>query len=186
MSYEDSRYGQLIDVIKEKQPRNIMEIGTSAGRTARIMLDNAKKATYYGFDLFDEATEETDKKEMNVKAHVPKEKVREKLEGFNAFLFQGNTKEVLPNFVRSTAPKMDVVFIDGGHSVETIQNDWENVKQVVRPGSVVIFDDYFVPEKPGFGCNKIIESISDHKTTVLPREDWVVNGGAVRMVRVDI
>lgn len=191
MSYEDSRYGHLLEIIEEKKPVNIMEIGTSNGRSALAMMTKAKSVqpegkgvTYWGFDLFEAATEETDKEEFNVKPAANKEAVREVLEDYETLLFGGNTREVLKNFVNSNRPTMGLVFIDGGHSIETIESDWGFVQKCVKPGSVVVFDDYYVPEKKGFGCNTIVEKIEGH--VVLPREDYVVGGGAVRMVRVDI
>jgi hypothetical protein len=42
--------------------------------------------------------------------------------GAKIFLFKGDTREVLPKVV-NTLPMMDFIFIDSGHSLETIEND---------------------------------------------------------------
>jgi hypothetical protein len=43
---------------------------------------------------------------------------------------------------KTQLPKMDLVFIDGGHSTETVATDWENVKDLLHEKSIVFFDDY--------------------------------------------
>ena len=57
---------------------------------------------------------------------------------------------------------VDLIFVDGGHSEETIASDWYNVKQILTPDTVVIFDDYYIDAgdvMDGFGCNALIDSL---------------------------
>lgn len=173
------RYEQLLRAVREKQPKSILEIGTWNGQRAVEML-NLCGATYYGFDLFEEATQETDAEEMNVKAHHQMERVLDRLTGFDAHLFKGNTRETLASFNEP----VDFVWLDGGHSIETIRSDWENVKRCLTPGAWVFFDDYYTgPEidTSKYGCNEIVKTL---KHEVLPGADPVRGGGFVHMVRV--
>mgnify|MGYP001457844067 CR=1 FL=1 len=48
----------------------------------------------------------------------------------------------------------DLVFIDGGHSEETVASDWENVKHLLHEKSVVYFDDY-----PNWGIGPVVDGI---------------------------
>lgn len=173
------RYEQLLKAVRDKQPRAILEIGTWNGERARQMLNLAPGAIYYGFDLFEDATSETDQEEKNVKPHYTLEYVEGKLYGYQAYLYKGNTRETLKNFNKP----VDFVWLDGGHSVETIRSDWEHVKRCLEPDAVVYFDDYYAGpiDTTRFGCNEIVK---DLKHEVLPHADWVSGGGTVQMVRV--
>ena len=133
------RYIQLIDAVRQKNPTSILEVGTWNGQRALEMLALAPDAAYYGFDLFEEATYETDKEEMNVKPHWYMEKVWDKLQGYDVHLYKGNTRETLKTFNE----KVDFVWLDGGHSIETIQSDWDNIKRCLHPDAWVFFDDYY-------------------------------------------
>jgi predicted O-methyltransferase YrrM len=174
------RYLQLLDAVREKQPRAILEVGTWNGGRAQDMLRLAPDAVYYGFDLFEDATRETDYEEMNVKPHHYLSAVEDRLTGYDVHLFKGNTRETLAAFNE----KVDFVWLDGGHSVETIRSDWENIKRCLTDDAWVFFDDYYTgPEidTKRFGCNEIIRGM---KHDVLPDKDYVRGGGYVQMVRV--
>jgi len=174
------RYDQLLSAIRTKQPKVILEVGTWNGTRALEMLALCDGATYYGFDLFEEATRDTDHEEMNVKAHYTQDFVMDRLTGFDVHLFKGNTRETLANFNE----KVDFVWLDGGHSVETIRSDWENIKRCLNPDAWVFFDDYYTGSEidtEKYGCNLIVK---DLKHQVLPVSDWVKGGGSVQMVRV--
>lgn len=175
------RYERLIEAVRQKQPKAICEIGTWNGSRAFEMLKAAPLAKYYGFDLFEDATPATDREEKNVKAHYYEEVVRKRLNaaGFEVTLIKGNTRETLKNFNEP----VDFVWLDGGHSVETIRSDWENIKRCLTPDAVVYFDDYYTGpiDVEQFGCNRIVEGL---KHEVVPDKDPVAGGGFVQIVRV--
>jgi len=59
-------------------------------------------------------------------------------------------------------PIMDFIFIDGGHSTETIQSDWENLQKVISKDTVILFDDYYEKiDTKNIGCNTVIKKIQD-------------------------
>ena len=153
-----------------------MEIGTWNGEHALQMIREAKKnygrsVEYYGFDLFELLDDKVRSKEHSKKFSKLKD-VTGKLQKTNCQikLFQGDTKETLPK-VAGKLPKMDFIFIDGGHSIETIKNDWEYSQQLMAKRTVVIFDDYWNREDAG--CKKVIEKIDRSKFSVeiLPMQD---------------
>jgi predicted O-methyltransferase YrrM len=173
------RYSQLLAAVREKQPKAILEVGTWNGVRAQEMLNLCPTAKYYGFDLFEDATPQTDREEMNVKPHHYMDRIHDRLTGFEAWLYKGNTRETLKNFNEP----VDFVWLDGGHSVETIRSDWDNIKRCLMPDAVVLFDDYYTGpiDTARFGCNEIVK---DLKHEVLPDADPVAGGGRVQIVRV--
>lgn len=172
------RYQYLKEIIEKNNCRKIMEIGTWNGNQAIRMIETAKKLypasdiEYYGFDLFELLDEKTALEELT-KVPPPMKKVKKKLEktGANIYLFKGDTKETLPKVINNL-PKMDLVFIDGGHSIPTIKNDWEQVKKIMDDKTIVIFDDYY-HKRDDVGCKKIIEGIdaNSYKVSILPIKD---------------
>lgn len=174
------RYDRLHAAVREKQPKAILEVGTWRGERAMAMLNLCPTATYYGFDLFEDATIENDRLEQNTKTHHYIQNVEDRLFGWDVHLIKGNTRETLKNFNE----KVDFVWIDGGHSVETIRSDWENVKRCLTPDAWVFFDDYYTgPEidTSRVGCNEIVK---DLKHEVYPERDPVYGGGWTQIVRV--
>lgn len=189
------RYNQLIQIIAHHKPKTIVETGTWDGHRAILMATEAlkhnEKVHYIGFDLFEDATEETDKKELNVKAHHSLVDVEGRLEGFQKenpgfkfTLIKGDTRETLTprgrgyEVLSRMGNLVDLAFIDGGHSVETIRSDYENLKH----SKVIVFDDFYTDrDSTEHGCNSVVEDLS---RVVLPQADPVKGGGKVQMVLV--
>ena len=172
------RYSYLLEMVAKHQPKAILEVGTWNGRRALEMLMASPDSKYYGFDLFEDASRVTDAEEKNVKPHYTLRSVRAYLDGFDVELHKGNTRETLAAFNKP----VDFVWLDGGHSVETIRSDWENVKRCLLPGAVVLFDDYYIDiDTEKYGCNAIVR---DLKHEVIDLADPVSGGGWVKIVRV--
>ena len=172
-----SRYNQLIDIVRDLKPHHIVEIGTWNGRRA-VQMMAVSNAYYTGFDLFEEASPETDKVELNVKSHEELVAVGKSMEvaGFSKFnLISGNTNETLDKW---DIEPFDFAFIDGGHSVETIKNDYEWVAQNIDRGGTIILDDWYAPAKDGQGCNFL-----EDEGEVLSSTDETL-GGTVHLLRV--
>ena len=58
---------------------------------------------------------------------------------------------------------VDFIFIDGGHAIKTIDNDWKHCSKLMKKNSLVIFDDYYLGDKnilSKFGSNKTYKKIS--------------------------
>ncbi len=165
------RYKHLFKTVDRYKARRILEIGVWDGTHALKMIETAKRhwplgdIEYYGFDLFEEFDENIPEEELLSKIPPSIKEIKEKLKstGANIKLFKGNTLETLPEAVR-ILPKMDFIFIDGGHSVKTVRNDWEYSRQLMHEQTVVIFDDYLNIENSG--CNKIVDSIDQEQFSV--------------------
>lgn len=181
-----TRYDSLLQLIKVFRPQSIIEVGTWNGTNAVRMLQMASKyhedISYVGFDLFEEATSETDALELNVKAHNELHHVQALIQDncpkANVDLVRGNTRETLKPIVA------DFAFIDGGHSVETIAHDYKMLKGC----KVIILDDYYSTDEDGrspntakYGCNQLVATIPH---VVLPHKDRVKEGGFNQLVMV--
>ena len=192
-----SRYRQLADVIRHYKPKSIIEVGTwNGGRAIEMALaafENQDEILYRGFDLFEDATSETDDEEFNLKAHNTQSAVIKRLQDFRAkmmekkkvFTFEigkGNSKEILKD---RTDLDADFVLIGGGNSIATAKSDYDNLKH----NPIVVMDNFFredeeklnAPEKYK-GTNKVIDSLPKGKKGqvrrwVIPSQDQVRNGG---------
>jgi len=127
-----------------------MEIGTHSGKNAQRLSETCK--FYYGFDLWEEAKSYEHNGKGVADMNLAKSRIKCPHE-----LIKGDTRVTLPEFLKRGV-KVDFAFIDGGHSVETIQSDWDCVKQMLNPGAIVVFDDYYDPPKK-YGANEVVKNI---------------------------
>ena len=202
------RYRQISLIIDYLKPESIVEVGTWNGdRAIEIAQAGLKHHTYvhyWGFDVFENAGDDHDQRELNVKPHTKLEDVRAKLEtlkernpGFSFNLIEGDSRLTLhhpelpvwshPNTgnpVKLT--EADLVFIDGGHSIETVENDFHSLSGCTN----ILMDDYYSPCDRGlcpdvkqFGCNQLVEKLPHW---VLPVRDPVAGGGLVQIVALGI
>lgn len=180
-----ARYKQLIDIVTTLQPRRVLEVGTWNGGRAIAMNEAAPGLKYFGFDLFETATAESDEEEKNVKPHHDVLSVSKRLEeaGVDGELFVGNTRHSLPQFIKENPKPFDLIFIDGGHSIETIESDLDHCLKIIEPGGVIVMDDWYSDEidTEKFGCNKVLEKRMI-PFAILPIADPVAGGGSVKMV----
>lgn len=159
------RYRNLFSTITDLKAKSILEVGTWNGNRAVEMIETAAKfnpfseISYYGFDLFEALSDDTYKHEIS-KRPPTQEVVAELLDktGANINLYQGDTMKTMPEVV-PTLPKIDFIYIDGGHSYETIASDWKHSEMLMHDKTVVIFDDYWLNRSDG-GCKKLIDSLN--------------------------
>ena len=188
MGKAPKRYEKMSQLIEQVKPKTILEIGTWSGDRAMQLVEDALKyqprVHYIGYDLFEEATEETDREELNVKRHFSQDEVNARLDKFRRRtrlnftweLVRGNTRETLK------PQSVDFAFIDGGHSLQTIRSDYEAVKN----SKMIVFDDYYLPDEnnampdvENWGANKIVEQIG--ATVFTDTNDRVKEGGYVTL-----
>jgi len=147
-----SRYQTLLEIVRDEKPKHLVEIGTWSGKRA-IELMAVSNCYYTGFDLFEYANDETDEREFNVKAHYEMVDVAKSIEqaGFSKFaLIRGDTNTTLWEW---DGEPFDFCWIDGGHSVTTIENDFKWASENISEGGTIILDDFYQPKLEGLGCN---------------------------------
>lgn len=155
--------------IKEIHPRRILEVGVCPGdntarmiRSAQAFVANPGGIDYYGFDLFaDPPAYEFDTTKV-----IHKDGIMAKLRstGANVVLVSGDTRQTLPEFVASKPAAMDLIHIDGGHSIETVRSDWEACRRLIDKGSIVVFDDYW--DRLDCGARSVIDKIDRNEYSV--------------------
>lgn len=183
-----SRYAQLSAILNNYSHSNILEIGTHNGNRAvelcSINLKNGKPVHYMGYDLFEQGNALTNELELNAKGNPTMVSVQQKLDAlkmqypnlFTYELFAGNTNETLK---QNPPPKvLDFVWLDGGHSIETIRNDL----MAVEHAKLVVMDDFYHDEcvdTSKFGCNEVVKSV---RHINLPVMDTFGNGMKISLV----
>lgn len=163
------RYRNVLQQVYRANPATLVEIGVFDGLHARDMIETAKIARrpdgirYFGFDLFEDLTAELLEKELSKKPPT-RAQVAATLgtTGATIELIKGFTKDTLPAF-GARGIRADFIFIDGGHSDETIRGDWAGVQPLLHDGTVVLFDDYYPVQHEklkGFGCQELIRELA--------------------------
>ena len=182
------RYQQLLELVAKLKPKTVIEVGTWNGYRALQMNQINPGMKYIGLDLFETATDDTDKLEKNVKAHHTLASVQQALESghVDAELFCGDSRETFLKCLLAHGTQFaDLIFIDGGHSVETIRSDLGHARRAIKPGGMIILDDFY-SYMPGeellkFGCQTVLAGM---EYDLLPVKDSVSGGGKVQMAAV--
>lgn len=160
------RYLNIIYLIYKNKPKSILEIGVYKGTRSLEMIKTSlifnSKINYYGFDLFEKFYEnESILQDELSKKPYKKSTIKYKLKNLsNCKLYAGFTQKTLKEFVK-TKKKIDFIFIDGGHSIRTIESDWKYVQMLLHKKSIVLFDDFYSNNKKlskKFGCNVIFQN----------------------------
>ena len=163
------RYSNILSIILYYKPKSIAEIGVYRGVRSREMIQAAKifnkNIEYFGFDLFEMINKKIQKKELS-KIPYSKKDIQNKLSKHDKVkLYKGYTKKTLDKLKNK---KVDLIFIDGGHRLSTIQNDWIKSKKFQKKNTIIIFDDYYLNNKKiikNYGCNQVVNKISNKNYT---------------------
>lgn len=177
------------------KPYRILEIGVHRADRSVSMINFAVSAgrpvvDYYGFDLFSAWTPEVNEAEKG-KAAPPMSvldvtnKLTKSTKARAVFLEEGDSKVTLPGKV-ATLPRMNIVFLDGGHSIDTIKSDLLAVLPVLAQGGILILDDYY-EDLPDCGCASVLKLLPAGWHWALAEEqDTFAIVGKVRMVVVGV
>ena len=159
------RYSNILSIILYYKPKSIAEIGVYRGVRSREMIQAAKifnkNIEYFGFDLFEMINSKIQKKELSKIPNSKKDTLKNLSRYARVKLFKGYTTKTLDKLKNK---KVDLIFIDGGHKLSTIKNDWEKCKKFQKKNTIIIFDDYYLNDKKiikRFGCNLVINKISE-------------------------
>lgn len=175
-----------------------LEVGTFNGVRAAHLLDYFlstdanRQARYIGFDLFEDMTPEMSKAEFS-KSKLPlstaavqqyfndtlSKKYKERFTG--ARLFKGNTHQTIAQWKADAARFIEpnFIFIDGGHSLKTIESDFRSLEEYATPSNIFLMDDYYV-NRADVGCQQMVNKInSEGKLVALPLQpiDYIPHTG---------
>lgn len=169
-------FGQIfIDLVKQQNPKNFLEIGVFTGVTARNVCEllssiNSNDFFYLGIDLFEDYEDAISKevvpeflvKKQNfsnpLKSLVYNFLLKEKLNSLdsvskflkkfenNIEFKKGNSLSILP---KTNLKIFDMIFVDGGHSYETVKFELEIILKNIKNTCLVVCDDYSLQEATG-------------------------------------
>ena len=166
-----NRKSELLRIVKRQNPKAILEIGVDEGENAIRLIsaiskkDNSSNIRYVGVDLFSLMTSDIAREEAS---QVPKSKrdvellITSNFPEINFELFEGNSNEMLKNIKE----KFEIIFIDGGHSYETVKKDLELSESLLSDGGLIILDDYTnrnAEVKAGYGIARLVSELDKNK-----------------------
>ena len=167
LKHEDS--GEFfLNHVREKNPKNFLEIGVFHGVTSRNVCDllhsiHGNDFKFTGIDLFQERILKEDYSpntkfsnplknfyynyviRLNPCSLVSVQKLLKKYKN-NVNIIKGNSHKILKEI---NLDNFDYVFLDGGHKYETVLEDLKCLKKVVEKDAVILCDDYGLNYAPG-------------------------------------
>ena len=174
----------FLDQIYKNRPKNFLEVGVFQGVTARNVCEVLKEIyqnefKYIGIDLFSSSNLLFDKKEKTLKQSkisnpfknfyfnfLRKENLNSKkavsrlLKKFNnnISLYEGYSDKILNSIDISY---IDMVFLDWGHSYETVKKDIKILITKLKKNKIIICDDY---DQKNFGVKRAVDEFkSEYK-----------------------
>jgi len=157
-------YHVLGSIVQSLQPRLVLEFGTYLGVSACAMALNAPSTCrVFTVDLPDEASG-TDVPELNAldQSHVAKSRHRVG-EAFLRSAIRDRVTQIRADSMSFRAEEqlkdVDLVYVDGGHSLPVVTKDTENAFRVLAPDGTIVWDDYFhlYPDVVAF-----LDQLADH------------------------
>ena len=171
----------LLSLVNEYKPKKFLEVGVLEGATARNVCEIMYKLygndfNYFGIDLFGHDMSANNEKEFTpisnkysnpfkfiyfnfILRHHPNslKGVNYLLKKFNnsVNLYQGYSKNLLRKI---NLQSIDFVFLDGGHSYETVKEDLDILLENLKRNSVVVLDDY---DRKDYGVRKAADEVKD-------------------------
>ena len=176
----------LLDQVEFYKPKNFLEVGVFQGVTSRNICEklniiNDGKFSFHGIDIFEDTNNTVDKKEMTTKhnklsnpfKHIlfniilkkdlfSIDSIYEFLKRYkdNVHLYKGFSDTELLKVDLST---IDMIFLDGGHSYETVSSDLSLILKKIKKGKVIICDDY---DQTTYGVKKAVDELKDQVSEI--------------------
>tara|TARA_B110000444_G_scaffold228667_1_gene234610 strand:+ start:73 stop:702 length:630 start_codon:yes stop_codon:yes gene_type:complete len=169
----------LLDQIKTYKPKNFLEVGVFQGVTSRNVCEklyeiNRENFSFHGIDIFEDTNSNIDNKEMTTKHNKLSNPLKHLLFNIilkkdlfsidsiykflnkfedNVHLYKGFSDTELP---KVDMTKIDMVFLDGGHSYDTVKNDLSLIIKRIKKGKIIICDDY---NQVSYGVKKAVDEL---------------------------
>jgi predicted O-methyltransferase YrrM len=133
---------------------NICEIGVNAGHSLLIMLDTNPVANYQLFDIG-----------MHTYTEKCLEYIKTQYPSTNIDIVYGDSKITLPNYIKKSNKKFDIIHVDGGHDDNCVKSDFNYSLELIDNNGYIIFDDYNLKNIKRFinsKLNKEIVEVTDN------------------------
>jgi hypothetical protein len=191
-----SRYDHLLALSEAQKPQSLLEVGVWRGdRGERFLRRLPSLVDYVGLDLFEGMDTSTYVREsMGNCSPTTLEQVQSRLESARRnrkariHLIPGRTELTMPRLLQERPASFDFIFIDGGHSLETVENDWHHAAGLVRPGGLVVFDDYY-PNDSSRGAKRLVDRVVGdprYRVRFFPMIEDIVEDLQITMVSIQL
>jgi predicted O-methyltransferase YrrM len=163
-----NRKASLLRIIRKNRCKSILEIGVYHGETAEGLISEALRnfphqdVRYVGIDLFKNlltpAIAKTEASNTPLKKIDIENKLVSQFPNVSITLLEGFSKDVLPQLIGY----FDFIFIDGGHSYETVREDVRMCKSLLSKNGVIVLDDYTNDKAEiwaNYGIKKLVKEL---------------------------
>ena len=166
--------------------KNFLEVGVFQGVTSRNVCEKLYEIhkddfSFYGIDIFEDTNANIDKLELTTKHNkisnpfkhfifnvilkknlFSVNSIYDFLKKFknNIYLKKGFSEVELLKLEMS---KIDMIFLDGGHSYETVKNDLSIILKNIKKNKIIICDDY---NQVNYGVKKAVDEISKNVSEI--------------------
>ncbi len=165
-----SDYEAWIISTLSKFSKNIFEFGTCSGKTTYLMSLNSSEDTKI-ISITLNPNEINNVKKINQDNNSSYKNIKHE-SIYDKFLFSGTPQEkkIKVIFINSMdfdhlkfKEKMDLIFIDGGHTYSVVKNDSEKSFEMLKSNGIILWHDYVPGKTSASDVVKYINSISDIK-----------------------
>jgi predicted O-methyltransferase YrrM len=122
-----------------REPKNYLEIGSYCGSSAGLMLSHPFPTHVYCVDPL-ELPKSHYNGQLDQESTLKKNLDRFE-KNYTIFKNYSGDKQLL-DYLKQSDAKIDLLFIDGGHSFQQVIADFDNYHQFVNGGGFIVFDDY--------------------------------------------
>lgn len=159
---DEGELNRLIELVKELQPKRILEIGSLYGGTMWYWMHAVKGAEIVSVDIGVGAPDSRFSDMEYARINLWPEWERET----GCIITQIRADSTSPETVKSMkeyAP-FDFIFIDGGHYYETVISDWKNYWPMLRSGGLLAFHDIAYPDgnRDNYGVGRAWREVRDN------------------------
>ena len=176
----------LLHQVEIYKPKNFLEVGVFQGVTSRNVCEklniiNDGKFSFHGVDIFEDTNNTVDNKEMTIKhnklsnpfKHLLFNIILKKdlfsIESIYKFLSKFKDKVHLykgfsdTELLKVDLSVIDMIFLDGGHSYETVSSDLSLILKRIKKGKVIICDDY---DQISYGVKKAVDELKNQVSEI--------------------
>ena len=167
----------LLEQIEIHKPQNFLEVGVFQGVTSKNVCEklyeiNKENFLFHGIDVFENTDSNFDSREKTTKHNRLSNPLKHLI--FNIILKKNlfsieNIYDFLKKFkdnvnlykgfsdtelLKIDMSKIDMIFLDGGHSYETVKNDLSIILKGIKKDKIIICDDY---DQVNYGVKKAVD-----------------------------
>lgn len=136
-----------------------LEIGVHNGASMSYVVSQDKKPiNCYGIDLFSKAGLHYTKDNLSLDQTLSNI-TKNNLSHSTINLIEGNSRDNnIINCVKDL--ELDLLFIDGNHSLKGVKSDFDNYAKLVKPNGIIVFDDY---NQKWPGVVNFVDNLKNHQ-----------------------